>query len=189
VTDPFRLLNADREKARSEGDPWADLCVVATISADGRPRSRVLVLRNIDDHLALFFNDSGPKSAEFTQTETLSLLLYLHVLKVQYRLTAAFTEVDPKVVAQNWKLRPPVPRKLDWLYETRPQSSSVPSREILLDALDHIPESTTAPPTARGYILVPIEIERLDLDQPNGVHDRRHYTRSGDEWSETVLIP
>ncbi|SUZ57363.1 uncharacterized protein METZ01_LOCUS10217, partial [marine metagenome] len=189
VTDPFRLLKADREKARSNGDPWADLCVVATISPDGQPRSRVLVLRSLDDQLALFFNDSSPKSAEFSQTESLSVLLYLHVPKVQYRLTAAFTEVDPNVVAQNWKLRPPVPRKLDWLYETRPQSSSVPSRETLLDALDRIPESTTAPATARGYILVPTEIERLDLDQPNGVHDRRCYTRSGDEWSEAVLIP
>lgn len=189
MTDPVRLLKADRDHARNAGDPWADLCVVASISPSGEPRSRVLVLRDLDDQLALFFNASSPKSEEFKRSESLSILLYLHALKVQYRLTATFAEVDPNVIAKSWKLRPLVPRKLDWLYATRPQSSSVPSREALLDAIDRIPETTTAPPTARGYALVPTEIERLDLDQPNGIHDRRRYKRLGDNWHETVLIP
>ena len=189
MTDPVCLLKADRDHARSVGDPWADLCVVASISPRGEPRSRVLVLRDLDDQLALFFNASSPKSEEFKQSESLSILLYLAALKVQYRLTAAFTEVDPNVVAQSWKLRPLVPRKLDWLYATRPQSSSVPSREALITAIDRVPETTTAPPTARGYVLVPSEIERLDLDQPNGIHDRRRYKRLGDNWHETLLIP
>ena len=189
VTDPLRLLKADRDNARNAGDPWADLCVVASIGPDGEPRSRVLVLRELGDQLALFFNASSPKSEEFTRSESLSLLIYLHALKVQYRLTAGFSTVDPDVVAESWKLRPPIPRKLDWLYETRPQSSTISSREALLDAIDHIPETTTAPDTACGCILVPNEIDRLDLDQSNGVHDRRLYARTANVWHEAVLIP
>ena len=189
VTDPLQLLKADRDNARNAGDPWADLCVVSSISPDGEPRSRVLVVRELNDQLALFFNASSPKSEEFTRSESLSLLMYLHTLKVQYRLTAASTRVEPNVVAESWKLRPPIPRKLDWLYESRPQSSSISSREALLHAIDGIPETTTAPDTACGCILVPKEIDRLDLDQSNGVHDRRRYTRTGNDWRETVLIP
>lgn len=189
VTDPVQQLKADRDIARNAGDPWADLCVVASVTPDCKPRSRVLVLRDVNDQLALFFNSSSPKTEEFRQSESLSILMYLHTLKIQYRLTASVTAIDPDIVAESWKLRPLVPRKLDWLYAIHPQSSSIPSREALLTALDRIPEPKRAPPTANGYLLVPSEIERLDLDQPNGVHDRRHFTRVDSNWREVVLIP
>jgi pyridoxine/pyridoxamine 5'-phosphate oxidase len=48
MTDPLALLLHDRTTAMAEGDPWANLCVLATIADDGAPEARMLVLRDID---------------------------------------------------------------------------------------------------------------------------------------------
>ena len=32
-------------------------------------------------------------------------------------------------------------------------------------------------------------LDRLDLNQADGVHDRRHFELTGEEWVETILVP
>jgi hypothetical protein len=46
-----------------------------------------------------------------------------------------------------------------------------------------------APRTATGVYLEPFAVERLDLDQPDGVHDRRHFQRRPDGWHFATLVP
>jgi pyridoxine/pyridoxamine 5'-phosphate oxidase len=46
-----------------------------------------------------------------------------------------------------------------------------------------------APEGAKGLLLLPDVIERLDLTQSNGVHDRVRYHREGDRWQQRTLVP
>ena len=67
----------------------------------------------------------------------------------------------------------------------------MPSRTALLEELAAValPEPLVAPESARGLYLLSDRIERLDLGQDNGVHDRRLFLRESGRWSQAVLTP
>jgi len=189
VTDPLLLLAADRALARERRDPCANLCTLANVDAHGLPQVRTLVLRDVAERLAVFVNATSPK---FDYLANVGVVVWLPSLNVQYRLTCTTEPVPADIVAESWLLRPEAPKHLDWYYTTvRPQGSPIGSRERLLEALASLPlpEPLTAPDTARGFFLRPERIERLDLNQENGVHDRRRFTFGNPSWHEEVLVP
>ena len=193
--NPLEQLLADRRAARDARDPWSGLCAVATIDDQGLPDVRTLVLRDLDGRLALFVNATSPKWPQLQRTDTVAAMVYFGALNVQYRLQARTVAVPEAIVHDSWLMRPDPPKRMDWFYSLAPetaQSMPVASRAELLDRLTAIPaaEELTAPDTARGLYLDPRTVERLDLNQDNGVHDRRLYTLDGDgAWHEQVLVP
>ena len=107
---------------------------------------------------------------------------------MQYRLRSRLASIPADIVAASWQLRPPVPKRMDWLYERHPQGSMVASRQHLVELLDAaVPD--TAPASAIGYYIVPELVERLDLRQDNGIHDRRLYAFENGAWTAEVRVP
>lgn len=194
MADPIARLRAEREEARREGDPNANLCVLATVDG-GEPQARMLVLRDVPadasgagQRLGLFFNRSSPKFRQLAQSASQAVLVYLPSLSVQYRLRCALAEIPAEVVHRNWLQRPLVPKRQDWLYEHHPQGSALASRQQLIDLLAaECPD--TAPDSALGYYLETDRVERLQVNQPDGIHDRRRFTLHDGEWREEVLMP
>ena len=193
ATDPVALLREDRARATERGDPMANLCVLATVDA-GEPEARTMVLRDVEPatsgppSFGLFVNSTSPKFREFRQSSTVVIVVYLPSLAVQYRLRCTLEQLPEDLVRISWRLRPPIPKRMDWLYEDRPQSSVVDSRAALVELLDG-PEPASAPESAVGFRLVPESVERLDLGTADGVHDRRRYAFDGQSWGEEVLVP
>lgn len=171
----------------------ASLCVVSTVDA-GEPEARTMVLRDLEPALSgppsfgLFVNSTSPKFREFRQSSTVVIVVYLPSLAVQYRLHCSLERLPEGLVRASWQLRPSIPKRMDWLYEDRPQSSVIHSREELVDLLRG-PEPSSAPESAIGFRLVAESVERLDLDTEDGVHDRRRYSFDGQSWREEVLVP
>lgn len=189
------MLGADRAAARAKDDPNASLCVLASV-ADGEPQARTLVLRDVavpaasgpSSRLGIFVNRHSPKHAELGQSKQVAVLVYLPSLGLQYRLRCALEAIPQAIVHANWQLRPPMPKRLDWLYAQHPQGSVVAGRSALEALLDSpLPEA--APDSAVGYYLAPGTIDRLHLNQPDGIHDRRRYQRRHGAWQEAVLVP
>ena len=185
--NPIAWFHQDRAQARTKGDPCAELCALATVNADGAPAVRTLVLRDLEGEsppdqaeaevrLAVFINDSSPK---WPAMQRVSALVYLPSLKVQYRLSCTSEPVPEALVHSRWQERPDAPKRMDWYYAQRPQSSPVASRKQLLDEVEglKVPSPLIAPSSARGLYLNPFDIERLDLNQANGIHDRRRWHR------------
>ena len=211
--DPLGRLHKDRRQARQRQDPWAELCIVATVTASGEPSARVLVVRELDlgtettspsapqsddrhagtanPALGIFVNASSPKVEEFSHTSTVAVLIYLPSVMVQYRLRCTLNTIDPVVVREAWKMRPEVSKRMDWLYETHPQSTEVASRRTLLDAVsfESRGQPLLAPESAVGYLFQPVEVERLDLGRGDAPHDRRRYSARECDWVEAVLVP
>ena len=196
--DPIGRLHQDRRQARQRKDPWAELCVVSTVTAEGEPSARVLVVRELDlgngtadPSLGIFVNASSPKVDEFSRSSSVAVLIYLPSVMVQYRLRCTLDAIDPTIVREAWQMRPEIPKRMDWVYETHPQSSEIVSRNALIDAVasKSQAESLLAPDSAVGYLLQPIELERLDLSRGDEPHDRRRYSACGGHWVESVLVP
>ena len=158
------------------------------------PEARVLVLRDLEPvsgeaaPLGLFMNRNSPKYREIQNSATVAIVVYLPSLAVQYRMRCALEPLPASLVHDSWRLRPSIPKRMDWLYQKHPQSTSVVSRRDLLDLLDG-PEPETAPDSAIGFRLAAKVVERLDLNAPGGVHDRRRYFLDGARWRQEVLVP
>ncbi len=191
MADPIALLAADRQRARELADPWAGLCAVATVTAAGEPAVRVLVLREVGASLGVFVNATSPKVAEFGNARTAAVLVYLPSLSAQYRLQCGLEPIDPAVVRDAWQFRPDMPKRMDWFYEAHPQSAPFASRDALLEAVANLalPEPLTAPASAAGFALNPVEVERLELADGDGLHDRRRYVLRDGQWEEGALVP
>lgn len=191
--DPWQQLRNDRASAASAADPCANLCYLATVDTTGAPQVRTLVLRDIgDEGLGLFVNSTSPKWGQLEAG--VSVLVYLPSLSLQYRLQATLEPIAKALVDESWQLRPPTPKRLDWLYQSyQPQSSEVRDQASLLDELDTqvpgVPEH--APESAQGLRLKVQQIERLDLNADGGPHHRQLFKRRGDGigWQALTLIP
>jgi pyridoxamine 5'-phosphate oxidase len=193
MQDPVVLLRSDRARAREAGDPWANLCVLATVDADHDPQARVVVLRDIERRFAVFVNGTSPKCAELPCSEHQVVLVYLASLAVQYRLRVALEPVPTTIVHASWLERPRIPKVMDWLYEqVQPQSTALASRQRLMDHYGEVDESladnATAPPNALGYYLIVDRVDRLELsgDRP---HSRTLFQQTPSGWRTTTLVP
>ena len=193
MIDPLALLAEDRRRAGEQDDPCASLCAVATVTPAGKPAVRTLVLRNLGDRLGIFINATSPKADEFRCADgDVAVLVYLPSIAVQYRLQCTLEPIAKQAVHRAWQRRPDMPKRMDWFYETHPQSFAFRTRQALLDAVAEFspPEPLAAPASAVGFLLAPAQIERLNLAQPGGLHDRRRYAlRDDGSWSEAVLVP
>lgn len=188
--NPLDQFLHDLNLARAAADPMANLCTVANVDATGQVQQRTLVLRQVDGQLAIFINATSPKWPHLQNTA--SLLTYWPSVQVQYRIHATTSEVAAELVKESWQLRPDAPKHLDWFYSNQaPQSSDIGDRESLLSQLARqtLPTPLIAPDTAQGLLLHPTRVERLDLTQDNGVHQRTHAILVNDRWQQTTLVP
>lgn len=168
----------------------AAVCTVANVDAQGAVQIRTLVLRNVNDQLAVFVNATSPKWPALQQT--FAVQTYWPSVALQYRLQVSTTAIDANLVHKSWRLRPDLPKRMDWFYQQHgQQSSTVASRQALLDLVNRVelPEPLAAPEQARGLGLIPFEVERLDLSQADGIHDRQRYCLQNGIWSVTTLVP
>ncbi len=191
MTDPISELRADRQRAGELADPHAGLCTLATVDEHGAPHVRTLVLRDLHDRLALFLNATSPKQRQLNSGQA-AICVYLASLQRQYRLSCNIEPIAVQIVQDSWQMRPDAPKRMDWYYvQGRVQSSNVTDRQTLLGELDAMNLTTplAAPPEAVGYWLNPHFVERLDLAQDNGVHDRVAWSLDDRRWTQTTLVP
>ena len=190
-SDPVATFLSERGAAAATNDPMAALCNVATLAADGSAEARTLVLREVRGQPALFVNGTSFKWAQLQQTAFITT--YWPSTKLQYRIRAHSSEIPAAEIAESWALRPDAPKRMDWFYqEVATQSSPIDSRAQLLTQLESmaLEEPLGAPTEARGILLQPFQIERLDLTQANGVHDRVMHTLTTEAvWRTQTLVP
>ena len=183
--DSIPQFQEDRDQARRLGDPWADLCVVASLE-DGLARLRVLVLRDLQDGLGVFYNAHSPKAGQLNKHPRSEILSYLDSIKVQYRLCVEFRPLPREIIETHWPRRPEVSKQLDWLYERIPQGSVIDSGSSLASLLKDTHAKDTPPPGASGALLEILSLERLHL-KPDGAHQRELFEMASG--TRSLLVP
>ena len=192
--DPLQLLADDRAKARAQRDAMANLACLATAS-DGMAAARMLVLRDLDDGLALFWSDTSPKAAQLAAGTQPEVLVFLPSLNVQYRLGATLRALPDELLAMHWRRRPEAAKRIDWFYNTvATQGTPVESRDALKAAVAQATQHPAfslerAPPAARGYYLDISRVDRMHIRDDDPPHDRRRFIRTASGWHAQVLVP
>ncbi len=190
-TSVLARFNQERKQAFEQKDPMAALLALATVNSEGLAEVRTLVLREVEDQLAVFINRTSPKWLALQSQPLLSFMTYWPSNQLQYRFECQTRSIDKAIVDASWLQRPESPKRMDHLYASGlPQSLPISSRAELLDKSALLDDSLLSTPAAEavGLFLLPTVIERLDLNMQGEPHDRRRY-RQDNDWAEEILMP
>lgn len=164
---------------------------LSTSTADGRPSSRVVLLKGIDERGFVFYtNYESRKGMELAVNPRASLLFFWHELVRQVRIEGAVARVPVAESAAYFKTRPFESQIGAWASN---QGSVIANRDELDSRFNELKaeydgREVPLPPYWGGYVLQPDSIE-FWAGRPNRLHDRLLYTRREDSWKIERLSP
>jgi pyridoxamine 5'-phosphate oxidase len=167
---------------------------LCTLSADGSPQSRILVLRDVDKNQRLLrFNSDmrSPKIAEITTDPRAAVLSYDPETRVQLRLTGHMrVKNEGADVDAIWAASDRYARRC-YMTQSAPSSNSdVPTSGLPQSVEGRKPEEAELAPARANFTLLLFEAQHIDwLYLATEGHRRAQWCWNGDDWQGTWLIP
>jgi pyridoxamine 5'-phosphate oxidase len=166
--------------------------VLATADAEGRPSSRSVLCKGLDERGVVFYtNYTSAKSHDLTVTRYASVTFPWYPLHRQVTVRGEVEKVDVTETAEYWASRPRGSQLGAW---ASPQSQVVRSRRELDNALASIErrfaevEKVPFPPHWGGWRIKPDTVEFWQ-GQQNRLHDRLRYVHTHDGWHIQRVAP
>jgi len=188
--EPFALFQGWYHDAVAAGIYEPNAMVVASVSDDGRPSSRLVLLKGFSDRGWVFFTNLGSrKGTELRQNHRCALLFPWHPLERQVRVDGIAHELPRPDVETYFATRP---RGAQLGAHASHQSREVGSREDLdaawaaADAA--YPDDVPVPEEWGGFRVEPEAVEFWQ-GRPGRMHDRLVYRRLGEGWTTVRLAP
>lgn len=192
--DPIELFSGWFADTVAAGLPEPTAMVLATVSPDGWPEARTVLMKGYDGNgLRFFTNTSSAKAAALAALPRAAVVFPWHALGRQVRAVGDVVTVPAEEVAAYFATRPRDSQLGAW---ASPQSAVVASRadleERLAAAEREFPDGTEVPvpPQWGGFRVVPRSWE-FWAGRPGRMHDRLRYRRtsSDDPWTVERLAP
>ena len=173
------LLRKWLADAESAGVAEPNAMVVGTVDAKGRPVTRSVLCKSVDDAGITFFtNYDSAKGEELATTPYASATFPWFLLGRQVHVRGPVTKVSAEVTADYWRHRPRGSQLGAWASH---QSHPIASREALLGQLDDVTQrfadldEVPVPPNWGGYLIAP-EVVEFWQGRENRVHNRIRVT-------------
>jgi pyridoxamine 5'-phosphate oxidase len=169
-------------------DPNA--CSLATVDGEGRPVSRAVLLKALEDEQFVFYtNYQSRKSSHLDQNPNTCMHFPWFALQRQVIVTGKVEKIDASR-AEEYFLSRPLESKLG-AWASR-QSERVDSRESLektyLEMQEKFGDNPPKPPHWGGFALIPETIEFWQ-GGPSRLHDRFMYSLENNHWTVQRLNP
>ena len=165
---------------------------LSTVSADGMPNVRMVLLKNIDDSAFVFFTNFGSQKAlEIFDCGKASFVWHSKFLRRQIRVRGITSVECDQASDEYYNSRSLRSRLGAW---ASLQSKPLDSRETLLNQVEKFSESLGQEPTRPkfwgGFRIVPAEIE-FWAEGESRLHDRFLWTKSSVDgsWNIQRLYP
>jgi pyridoxamine 5'-phosphate oxidase len=191
AADPFVQFDAWlREAFDCPAIVEANAMVVSTISAEGKPHARYVLLKGFDATGFVFFtNYNSEKGADLAAHPFAALTFGWLAQERQVRIEGAVSRTTREAVEAYFRTRPRGSRLGAWASD---QSRVIPGRaeleQRLAEAESRFPGDVPTPPEWGGYRVAP---ERIEFWQgrTNRLHDRLRYRKDGERWIIERLAP
>jgi len=164
---------------------------LATATPDGKPSSRIVLLKQIKPEGFVFFtNYESRKGLQIAQNKYCALNFVWHELERQVRVEGTVEKIAGKESDIYFDVRPEKSKLGAW---ASPQSEVIPGRKYLEELMADFEAkfsgiTITRPKNWGGYIVKPDLIEFWQ-GRSNRLHDRIQYKMTDGEWRIERLAP
>lgn len=189
--DPIRQFDKWFGQALAADIPEPNAMTLATVSPDGAPAARTVLLKGFDASGFVFYtNYESHKGKELDANPRASLLFCWLALERQVRIDGTVEKTSREESAEYFHSRPVGSQHGAWASS---QSQIVPSREALDERLlavakQYEGQPVPLPPHWGGYRVTPTMIEFWQ-GRENRMHDRLRYRRADANWKIERLSP
>lgn len=187
--EQFRLWFDDAIAAKL---PMPDAMSLATVTPDGRPTARMVLLKQVDAAGFVFFtNYNSNKAKQLEINPYAALVFYWPVLERQVRVEGKVSKTAEEESAAYFKTRPRESQIGAW---ASPQSEVISAREVIEQRAHELAEmycdrEIDCPTHWGGFRLTPDRIE-FWKGRVGRLHDRILYELQPDEtWTIKRLAP
>jgi pyridoxamine 5'-phosphate oxidase len=191
--DPLAQLSAWLDAARAAGEPMPEAMAIATATTEGRPSSRMVLLRDLDHRGLVFYTDRESAKGRDLAMNPFAAALFHWFLPFhrQIRVSGAVEAVDDDQSDAYWRARP-LGARLSAVVSH--QSEVVAGRGVLERRVAELaggPHGEGDPPRPDrwgGYRIRPEVVEFWE-EGADRLHDRLRYEFQFGGWTIERLSP
>jgi pyridoxamine 5'-phosphate oxidase len=164
---------------------------LSTLSQNGFPNSRIVLLKGVDNGFVFYTNYLSSKGKELLANPAVALTFFWPELERQVRVLGMASQVTSEESDQYFFSRPFSSQIGAWV---SPQSQEIPDRHFLEEREQYYskeltPQSIKRPPHWGGFRVIPSRIEFWQ-GRPSRLHDRILYEMQEDaKWSIKRIAP
>lgn len=186
--DPFRQFETWFEEAIQQEKKDPNAMVLSTLSAEGFPQGRVVLLKEVDHGFIWFTNYDSRKGQDLDFTNKASLTFWWPSLERQVRINGLVEKINPED-SDRYFLSRPLGSQAGAIASL--QSQVLENREILEERYANLVKENQAfvrPENWGGYRLIPVRFEFWQ-GRESRLHDRLVVEKAGDDWKHYRLYP
>ena len=192
LPDPIAQFRVWFDAAVAAGLTEPNAMTLSTVTSDGKPSARIVLLKGVDDRgFSFFTNYESRKGKELAANPHAALTFLWKEMERQVRVEGTVSKVSAEESESYFRTRPRNSRLGAWGSN---QSEVIANREVLeknmADFQARYPgDDVPLPPNWGGYIVKPLAIEFWQ-GQRSRLHDRLVYRRQPDDsWLVERLAP
>jgi pyridoxamine 5'-phosphate oxidase len=191
LANPFEQFQLWFEQAVAADLLEPNAMTVATVTTEGRPSARIVLLKAVDDRGFVFYtNYNSQKGVELQNCPYAALVFLWGDLERQVRIEGKIEFVSESEATSYFHSRPTSSQLGAWASE---QSTIIEDRSILEQKLQRLEteyhdREIPKPPHWGGVRVIPHEIEFWQ-GRPSRLHDRLRYRLVADKWQIERLAP
>jgi pyridoxamine 5'-phosphate oxidase len=190
AADPLEQFRVWLDQAIAAELPDPTAMTVATVGPQGRPSTRIVLLKGCDDRgLVWYTNYNSRKSRELEANPWVALQYHWPELERVVRIEGRVERTTDAESDEYYKSRPLDSRIGAW---ASPQSEVISSRAVLVtQAAKYAARFALSPPRPPhwgGYRVV-ADLFEFWQGRPSRLHDRLRYRRDGGQWIRERLAP
>lgn len=189
--DPFEQFAKWMDETLSSNLPEPTAMILSTVSPEGRPSSRVVLLKGFDTSGFVFFtNYKSRKGRELAHNPNAALHFFWPDLERQVNVSGIASMVSAEESDEYFQTRPFASRVGAWASK---QSEPIASRMVLIKrvarlVVKYASGNVPRPPHWGGYRLVPDRFEFWQ-GRESRLHDRICYELVDGSWNLSRLSP
>ncbi|HAH57316.1 MAG: pyridoxamine 5'-phosphate oxidase [Lentimicrobium sp.] len=190
--DPFEFFGQWLQQAITSLVSEPTAMVLSTVDKDGRPVSRVVLLKELKDNALVFFtNYHSAKGRQMELNPKVAALFFWHELERQVRINGIVSKIPESESDAYFNSRP---RESRIGAIISPQSQPIENREVMENDFNEIMNRGADYPIQRpkhwgGYAITIEEIEFWQ-GRPGRLHDRIRFRQQKDgSWMKERLAP